>query len=298
LILAEIKTNNKLDFFNMIIQKLLVLGMVFVGFCFPINADSKEHDFSFASSNLEDDPTQPTITIDAQNLILECDSSNTQSQINGWLLNNGGATSNTNPNYIWTHDYIVGSETTGCGTTGSVVVNFTVTADCGSTNTTQALIIINDTTKPEILLQAVDETVECDGLGNFTAIDSWLTINGGAIVADDCSNVTWSNNYIDLSDECSETGETHVIFTATDDCGNFTTTSAIFKIADTMPPTLISQSENLYIDGSDDCQTLINAWLSENGGAIAEDICSSSYITWSHVLQVVLHLIIINGAMA
>ena len=61
-----------------------------------------------------------------------------------------------------------------------------------------------------------DLTVECDGNGNPTELNAWLTSNGGASASDVCSGVTWSNNFAGLSDLCSATGGATVTFTG---CG-------------------------------------------------------------------------------
>src|SRR5690606_336357 len=54
---------------------------------------------------------------------------------------------------------------------------------------------------------------------------------------DDCSAITWSNNYSSLSDGCGETGTATVTFTAIDGCGNASSVSATFIIQDTTAPT-------------------------------------------------------------
>src|SRR5690606_42060799 len=56
------------------------------------------------------------------------------------------------------------------------------------------------------ITDASDLTVECDGNGNVTELQDWLTANGGATGTDDCSTITWSNNFTALSDECGLTG--------------------------------------------------------------------------------------------
>jgi len=95
-----------------------------------------------------------------------------------------------------------------------------------------------DTAPPVIDPQATDKTVECDGAGNTTALNDWLSNHGGAAASDICcgTDVTWSNDFEGLSDDCGETGSATVTFTATDCCGLTATTSATFTIEDTTPP--------------------------------------------------------------
>ncbi|MCO6176482.1 hypothetical protein NHF50_15640, partial [Flavobacterium sp. NRK F10] len=71
---------------------------------------------------------------------------------------------------------------------------------------TSATFTIEDTTAPTIDAVANDMTVECDGNGNTNQLQAWLNANGGASSSDDCSNVTWSNDYTTLSDLCGATG--------------------------------------------------------------------------------------------
>ena len=82
--------------------------------------------------------------------------------------------------------------------------------------------------------------MQCDGTGNTEALNNWLSSNGGAVASDDCSNVTWSNNFTSVSDTCGATGTATVIFTATDNCGNTSTSTATFTIIDTTVPVFTS----------------------------------------------------------
>ncbi|MGV6832291.1 MAG: gliding motility-associated C-terminal domain-containing protein, partial [bacterium] len=113
----------------------------------------------------------------------------------------------------------------------------------GNTTTTSATFTIQDTAAPTIDVEAADLTVECDGNGNTTDLQDWLDNNGGASASDNCSNVTWSNDFSALSDDCGATGSATVTFTATDECGNTTTTSATFTIQDTAAPTVVGDFE-------------------------------------------------------
>ncbi|MFD2890444.1 gliding motility-associated C-terminal domain-containing protein, partial [Flavobacterium chuncheonense] len=128
---------------------------------------------------------------------------------------------------------------------------------------------------------AVNQTVECDGNGNIADLNAWLVANGGASSSDDCSSVTWSNDFTTLSDLCGATGSATVTFTATDDCGNASSTTATFTIQDTTAPTLITQAVNQTVecDGNGNIADL-NAWLVANGGASSSDDCSA--VTWSN----------------
>ena len=148
-------------------------------------------------------------------------------------------------------------------------------------STTSATFTIEDTTSPAIDTAALNETVECDGMGNTAAFAAWLADNGGAEASDACGGVTWSHNSTGLSDECGATGSETVTFTATDDCGNMSTTSATFTIEDTTNPSIdmAAANETVECDGAGNTAAFA-AWLSNNGGAEASDVCGG--VTWSH----------------
>jgi len=95
--------------------------------------------------------------------------------------------------------------------TGSATVTFTATDECNLTNTTTATFTIEDTTPPTIDVEASDLTVECDGNGNTTEINDWLaSIGTTGAASDSCAGVTWTNNFIALSDDCGMTGSATV----------------------------------------------------------------------------------------
>src|SRR5690606_1236550 len=122
-----------------------------------------------------------------------------------------------------------------------------------------------------------------DGAGNTDALNAWLASNGGANATDDCGTVSWSNNFTSLSDLCGATGTASVTFTATDACGNTSTTTASFTIVDTTAPVIddtLLADLTLECDGTTDPSGAIAAWLAANGGATADDDCST--VTWSH----------------
>ena len=225
------------------------------------------------------DTHSPPITIEAQDLTVECDGEGNLQQLNNWLATHGGAAAyDLCSEVTWSHNFDGLSDL--CGATGSATVLFTVTDDCGLSSSTSATFTIQDTTDP-IITPASDMTVECDGLGNLQQLNAWLANHGGATASDACSSITWSNNFDGLSDLCGATGAATVEFTATDDCGRSSKTTATFTIQDTTNPSIDNAAEDMTVecDGLGNLQQL-NAWLANNGGAEASDGCSN--VTWSN----------------
>ena len=138
-------------------------------------------------------------------------------------------------------------------------------SDCtGNSSIWEQSITVQDTTAPSIDPASADEIAECDGAGNLDELQAWLDANGGASATDNCGDVTWSNDFTDLSDDCGATGSVTVTFTATDDCGNSSATSSSFTIEDTVAPTLSNDTsisilceeypnDIIYASATDDC---------------------------------------------
>ena len=187
-----------------------------------------------------EDTTAPVMDTEASDETVECDGLGNTAALDAWLASNGGASaSDTCGGTIeWTNDFTALSD--DCGATGSASVTFTATDLCsGLATTTTAIFTIEDTTAPVMDTEAAPETVECDGLGNFQDLEDWLISNGGSSATDNCSDVTWSNDFSALSDDCGFTGSAIVTFTAIDDCGNEVSTIGIFTIEDTTAPMVI-----------------------------------------------------------
>ena len=227
-----------------------------------------------------EDTTDPSIDTEASDETVECDGAGNADALAAWLANNGGAeASDMCSDVTWSNNFDGLSD--DCGETGSATVEFTATDDCGNSSKTTATFTIEDTTDPSIDTEASNETVECDGEGNGEALEAWLASNGGATASDICSDVVWSNNFDGLSDDCGATGSATVEFTATDDCGNSSKTTATFTIEDTNSPPITNeaQDETVECDGEGNADQLA-AWLANNGGAVASDICSD--VVWSN----------------
>ena len=228
-----------------------------------------------------EDTTAPSINVQASNYLAECDGGGNGMELSEWLENNGGATATDICGGVaWSNNFANLSDL--CGATGATTIIFTATDDCGNTSTSEATFTISDTTAPTIVSPAVNQIVECDGVGNLVNLNAFLDNNAGALATDVCGGVVFSNDYNNnLSDLCGGTGAVTVTFTATDDCGNTSTTAATFTIEDTTPPSIGIEASNLEIecDGGGNNPDLFG-WLDINGGAGATDICGS--VNWSN----------------
>ena len=95
---------------------------------------------------------------------------------------------------------------------------------------------MEDNTAPVVVSEASDLLVECDGEGNATELGLWLASGGGAVVTDNCGDITWSNNLAGYAVTCGGNAAITVRFTATDACGHTATTTATFTVVDTIDP--------------------------------------------------------------
>ncbi|KAB1070327.1 gliding motility-associated C-terminal domain-containing protein [Tamlana haliotis] len=198
-----------------------------------------------------------------------CGQGDTQQQLLDWLDSNAGATATENCGTVkWTNDYS-GDNSIKCKLGKGIEVNFTAEDECGNSTTVSAIYHIKDLTAPIIATQAQDLTVECDGTGNLTELNNWLSSNGGAIATEECSIMTWSNNFTMLSDDCGETGSATVIFTVKDSCGNPSTTTATFTIEDTQAPNLPNTPSDITYECIGDVPDLGNLTTTDDcSGAI------------------------------
>jgi hypothetical protein len=214
------------------------------------------------------DTTAPSLDVAASDETVECDGAGNGAALNAWLDAHGGASvSEMCGDVTWSHDFEALSDE--CGATGSATVTFTATDACGHATTTSATFTIVDTTDPVLMTSASNLTVECDGAGNVSELEAWLNSNGGAVVEDACSDVTWSNNFTALSDECGGEGTATVLFTATDACGNVKLTIATFHIEDSTAPT-IEAPEDYTVTCADNI-------VYED--AVASDVCAGVTVT-------------------
>ncbi|RZJ64198.1 MAG: gliding motility-associated C-terminal domain-containing protein [Flavobacterium sp.] len=153
-----------------------------------------------------------------------------------------------------------------CPSNYTIVRTWTASDACGNASTATQSITVQDVTAPVISTQAQNITVQC-GAGNQASLNAWLASNGGAVAADACSAVTWTNNFTAAPTGCS--GAVTVIFTATDACGNASTTSASFTLQDNVAPVAPAAPADVALTCSADVPANISLTAQDNcAGAI------------------------------
>ncbi|NNK79940.1 MAG: hypothetical protein HKO93_00455, partial [Flavobacteriales bacterium] len=104
------------------------------------------------------------------------------------------------------------NDDTQCPIIQVITRSWTAYDDCGNTSTVSQTITIQDTSAPEIIQEASDLTVECDGEGNDAELQDWLNSYGGALASDLCGEVTWSSSCEDSEEPGGENPTGQIIF--------------------------------------------------------------------------------------
>ena len=127
----------------------------------------------------------------------------------------------------------------GCDDQYDVVRTWKATDACGNVMDSSQTILIRDTIPP-VITGGSDFEILCDqsNANNDDELISWLNNNAGAVAIDNCSQVTWTNNYNILNwvDGCGDTRYVDVTFYATDECDNVDSVIFRFGTIDTIPP--------------------------------------------------------------
>jgi hypothetical protein len=151
---------------------------------------------------------------------------------------------------------------------GSHTVTLTVTDSYGETDANEVVIVVQDTTPPEITCPA-DVILECPA-------DTAPSATGEATATDNCDDapaITYSDT-CELG--CGGTKTCWRTWTATDESGNSSTCVQTITVVDTTPPVISCPSDlTLECDGSGNTAQ-ISSWLAS---ATASDTCSSAAIT-------------------
>lgn len=251
------------------------------------NMSTTDADFSIIDND------DPTITTPASDLTVECDGMGNGTELSNWLAANGNAVGSdvcSGMTVTWRTDPAMPTITSTCGNEGFVTVDFYVSDECGNENPTPttAIFTIEDTTNPIWTVNPTPLTIECDGTVDPSGqIATWLGNNGNGSATDGCNSglVTYSNDYMGISDGCGESGSVNVIFTANDGCGNSETRTATLTVEDTTPPNWTVSPADITIecDGTNDPNGDISAWLASVGnGGEADDNCGGAVVNFTN----------------
>ena len=152
-----------------------------------------------------------------------------------------------------------------CANLGANTVQFTVTDSSANSNTTSAIVTVEDSVNPTAITQNV--TVQLDASGNVT-----ITPDDVDLSTDNCSIV--SNSLDITSFTCANLGANTVTLTVTDQSTNSNSATAIITVEDSVNPTVVTQNITVQLDASGNAS--ITPSQIENGSTDNCSISSSS----------------------
>ena len=165
------------------------------------------------------DTTAPTISIQASNIIVDCDGQGNQNSLTAWLNSNGGASANDLCSDVtWTNNFTPNAS--NCS--DAIIVVFTATDQCNNFATTSATFTIQDILAPVVPTAPADVTVSCadevPAMVSLTALDNCsdaITVDGvDSIVQGDCPNsftITRTWTFVDACQNTSSVSQTIIV---------------------------------------------------------------------------------------
>ena len=159
-----------------------------------------------------------------ENLVLECGNPDNDGLISTWLDSVVATDNCVEPNVE--NSYDSNGFSNECGLTGSQVVVFTATDNCGNSASCSATIILEDTTPPAFTMVPEDLTLGCnDDIPSSTAEAS-----------DDCGTADVVMDETITEGQCPSNFTITRTFTATDECGNSSTHVQTIVVEDNEAP--------------------------------------------------------------
>ncbi len=174
----------------------------------------------------------------------------------------------------------------GCAGIDTIIRTWKLEDGCGNTTSHIQVIAVKDTTKPHFTAIPVDKVVECDGTGNLSDLNLWLT---SVAAADNCATtVTITNNYDTTYGTAPGQRDTTlcgnrntysvtVTWRATDGCTNFAETTATFTVEDTRSPFIYNKPVPVTMECDiADFETRFNAWV-DFANVVVDESCNPNY---------------------
>ena len=154
-------------------------------------------------------------------------------------------------------------DTFDCSNVGDKTVVLTVEDNNGNTNSSEAIVTVEDKVAP--IVETLNITVQLDAEGNAT-ITPQMIDNGSA----DACGISEMSLEIDTFD-CSNVGENTVVLTVEDNNGNTTSSEAIVTVEDNIVPVVVTQNITVQLDAEGNAT--ITPEMIDNGSA---DACGIS----------------------
>jgi hypothetical protein len=160
----------------------------------------------------------------------------------------------------------------------TVTVTFTVTDASNNTATCTSTVTVHDVTAP---------VITCPENTQVTCNEATVPVKTGSATATDACDADPEISYSDNSTQDPNTancGHYSYIITRTwkaeDASGNTSTCNQIITVTDNTAPSIGTQASNSTVECGSGNTAALNAWLTNHGGATADDECSG--VTWSH----------------
>lgn len=179
------------------------------------------------------------------------------------------------------------NELVGPGLT--IDVTYQATDDEGNEDFFTFTITTFDDIPPQITSDPQNQAYSCDEPGIQNLLQNWYDTQAGLQATDNCQAIvtidkTWEETLIEfnqsVNDLCGNTRNVDLVFTVTDSQGNsLPEVSATFSTFDDDDPVFVQAPMALDTFCVTDIDLILENWLNNAGGAIAEDNCSDD-ITW------------------
>ncbi len=160
-----------------------------------------------------------------------------------------------------------------CAQARTILRTWTVSDPCLNSVSKTQTITVQDTIPPTAVFPA-DLTVDCASVGN-------INITGvPTMVTDDCDMMAFYTQLPDtlVTGSCDHSYVLRRPWLITDACNNSIQGLQIITVTDLIAPTVGTQAQNvtIFCDDAVDADSVFNAWVNNNGGAIATDNCTST----------------------
>ena len=194
------------------------------------------------------DYSPPVISIQPQDLVVECERGAQGSLIQSWLNSSGGALASDECGTTVTWSYNLTDLSVlnaSCDQSEDAVVLFTATDECGNAINATAKVLITDTKAPLLAKDAEVLQLECNTATNPGSIDAWLANAANAEAIDQCSRTVNVTSALGIAQPlCASSYTQDVVIWFTDSCGLRSNTTSQVIVQDSSVPVITLAGDN------------------------------------------------------